>query len=375
LIAAVVLGAGAAGVGHDAGAQSTDADLATVSNRYFSSTTNVHLAGTATALWAAVLGVPRNGGHGLVGRVFARGVQGGWSVLPAPPGGVGQGVEFDVAENMGRPCLKYLDGHGRPRIPCWTGTVWRSLRLGGAFASGLQPESFTSYRRRPAVVLYGHARTRAVRWTGHRWARIGADFRGARRGLFGQVVGGGLTLSIEATRAAHRVRVVFELRHVRWRRVATVRLHTSGPSISGPIVQGDSALTAVIEARGNDWPLYAVVARGDSEQVITGGALNEGRGAAQGAVGTAAGQAWAVWQQNAQRRDGLFDTRILLRRIDIAGAAADPSRTLWTGISNGPGDVQVIDALGTAWVAYMPARTSSGKREVAIEPLMGPAVR
>jgi hypothetical protein len=50
--------------------------------------------------------------------------------------------------------------------------------------------------------------------------------------------------------------------------------------------------------------------------------------------------------------------------------SAGPSRTLWTGVSNGPGDLQVLDALGTSWVAYMPAQTSS-KREIAIEPLLG----
>jgi hypothetical protein len=38
-------------------------------------------------------------------------------------------------------------------------------------------------------------------------------------------------------------------------------------------------------------------------------------------------------------------------------------------VSNGPGDLQVLDALGGSWVAYMPAQQRSARREVAIEPL------
>jgi hypothetical protein len=348
---------------------SPDAALATLANRYFTSTTNVHFAGTPTALWAAVVGI-RHGGHAFAARVFARGVTDGWSTLPVPPGRVAAGVRFQVADNTGRPCLKYVDGHGRPRIPCWTGSRWRGLKLGGAFARRLLPVDLTSFHGRPTVLLYDHAKTRVVRWTGRRWARLGSDFRlSAGRPGFGSGIDGSLTVGFDATQAQHRVRSAWVFQGGRWKRVADVVLHGPGPSQSGPVVDRGAAMTAVVTARGADWPFYAVIAAGHQQKNVGGGSLNEGSGAAQGSVGVAAGQAWAIWQQNAQRRDGLFDTRIFLRQIDIASATAGRSRVLWTGVSNGPGDLQVLDALGSSWVYYMPARPGSVKREVVIEPL------
>jgi hypothetical protein len=353
----------------DAAEPPTGGDLTALANSYFSSTTNVHYAGTPTALWAAVLGV-RRGGRAYAARVFARGVGEGWSALPAPPGRVGAGVRFQVADNVGSPCLKFLDERGRPRLPCWTGRGWRELRLVGAFARGMTPVDMTSVRRRPTVLLYDRKKLRVVRWAGRRWVRMGSDLRhSTRRPSFGEANDRTPTIGFDMSRGRARVRAAYELRRGHWNHLADVVLHGSGPSQSGPVIDGRVALSAVVNARGNDWPLYAVVADRHAQQIITGHALNEGPGAAQGSVFLADRGAWAIWQQNAQRRDGLFDTRIILRPIDIAGGSAGLSRLLWSGVSNGPGDLQVLDALGGSWVAYMPAQQRSARREVAIEPL------
>jgi hypothetical protein len=376
MVATVLLAAGVCGLGSGSRVAAAPADeapadvsLAAVANRYFSSTTNVHFAGTPTTLWAAVVGV-RQGGHAFGARLFARSVTGGWSALPAPPGRVAAGVRFQIADNIGRPCLKYVDDRGRTRIPCWTGSRWRAPRLRGAFERRLLPVDLTSFQRRPTVLLYNRTKARVVRWTGRRWTRLGSDFRlSVRRPGFGSGIDGSLAVGFDATQAQHRVRSAWVFQRRRWKRVADVLLHGPGPSQSGPVVDHGTALTAVVIARGANWPFYAVVAGGHQQKNVGGGSLNEGSGSAQGSVGVAAGQAWAIWQQNAQRRDGLFDTRIILRRIDIANATAGPSRVLWMGVSNGPGDLQVVDALGRSWVAYMPAQQGSAKREVAIEPL------
>jgi hypothetical protein len=369
-IAVIVAGASAYSSGHRAAASPVDPQLSDLANRYFSSTTNMHLAGTPTSLWAAVLGIPHRG-HTISAHVFTRTVDRSWSALPAPPGRVGAGVRFQVADNVGRPCLKYVDDRARPRVPCWTGRRWRELKLGGAFSARLTPSDLTSFRRRPTILLYDDTTLRVVRWTGQAWVRLGSDFHvSVRRPHFGLATDGSLTLGFDATRARRRVRSAWVFRSARWRHVTDVVLHGSGPSQSGPVIDHLTAFTAVVDARGTDWPFYAVIASGHHQQNVAGSSLNEGPGAAQGSAGTAGGQAWAIWQQNAQRRDGLFDTRIVLRSIDLAHVSAGPSRTLWTGVSNGPGDLQVLDALGTSWVAYMPAQTSS-KREIAIEPLLG----
>jgi hypothetical protein len=367
-IALIAAGVSTCSSSDRAAALPPDPQLSALANRYFSPTTNMHFAGTPTSLWAAVLGIS-HGQRRFAARVFARGVDRSWSALPTPPGHVGAGVRFQIADNVGRPCLKYVDERARPRIPCWTGTTWRGLKLGGPFSRGLTPADLTSFRQRPTVLLYDRTKLRVVRWTGREWARLGSDFHvSVRRPQFGLGTDGSLTLGFDATRAKHRVRAAWLFQGARWRRVADVVLHGPGPSQSGPVIDHRTTLTAVVDARGADWPLYAVIASDHQQQNVAGGSLNEGPGAAQGSVGLAGGQAWAIWQQNAQRRDGLFDTRIVLRSIDLLHASAGPSRTLWTGLSNGPGDLQVLDALGTSWVAYMPAQ-QSGKREVAIEHL------
>ena len=133
----------------------------------------------------------------------------------------------------------------------------------------------------------------------------------------------------------------------------------------GPVRLGSRVLLPVIDATVDPWQLTVLELDGEVWTPL-GGALNRGPGHAQGALRVAGGEAWAAWQENEPRQDGLFNTRVYAQRV-----APEPHspHAVWSGVSIGPGSVEVVQGAGRRWVLYMPRAAGRRALTVAVKPL------
>ena len=160
-------------------------------------------------------------------------------------------------------------------------------------------------------------------------------------------------------------RLLWSLVHDEWRRQTPLRGNGGGPMPGGPVRLGERVYMPVNDATEVPWQFSVhVLERGHWRQV--GGPLNRGAGHAQGVLRRIGRSVWAVWQENAPRDDGLFDTRMFVPKVAPAGG---PAREIWAGTSIGPGSTEVARGAGRDWVLYMPGVSGRRALTVAVKPL------
>lgn len=176
---------------------------------------------------------------------------------------------------------------------------------------------------------------------------------------------GSAAIDVALADVASGERVVWTLARGRWSSHPALRGAGGGPMPGGPVRLGSRMYLPVIDAFAEPWKLSVHVLTGGVWGVADG-LLNRGVGNAQGVLTAGGGAVWASWQENEQRADRLFNTRMYAQRVaPRVGEATE----VWAGTSIGPGSIETAEAIGRRWILYMPAANGRSALSVAVEPL------
>jgi hypothetical protein len=365
VFAAVVFAAcGESGVG----ASSSPATDPSAAFRY---AVNAGVAGDADHVWALVVGHDRPNDDDLRARIYERGQASRWKELPPIADGVSSDFEVSAAAFDGRPCVGMVRPGQRPEsvVLCQGSSAWQDISEGSALERGVLLQLVSGDDGLLALVAPPPSLARKVvdyavyRWRGTEWSRTGAPLRTAPGiAQLGTSEGKAAIpdLVIETTQKSRTRRTVYSLKQNRWARSGKpITNATMGPTTSGPIVDGTTTLLGVNEANTNPWR-FSVYSRSGADEVWRHRALNVGRGHAQGSLYLAGDTVWAAWMESLPRRGRFpFSERVWVARVNDSLANVDPIE-IHSGLSVGPGDLDIVEGAGQSWMAYM-TTTKAGR--------------
>lgn len=318
-----------------------------------------------STMWLALAGYNQKQDFGA--RVF-RSTGGNWrdAGSPGPEVSDGEPISIALAPGGTEPCLGFTDAHTQhPVVSCLTSSGWRSkslpseLRwakllqlknLGGdlvglfAISESRRAEKLRLYRLGPQTMTPVGPAVSAPPETLAQLASTSEP-------------DGGIHLGLEV-QGRHVSRYMVSLRNGRWKRQdIALRDVGMGPLVSGPAIDGKTALFPVNDAESTPWTFTAApVSEARSDQQERSRPLSSAGGNAQGRLDALPGGAWASWQQDAPLPNGNFRVSIYAARLDERGA---PLRkvSLWHGVSVGPGSTQIVEFHGEPVALFMPARS------------------
>ncbi len=351
---------------------SSGATLTALTNAAFQSTVSADLAGDEKHLWALVEGIA----VGTRSRQYTNAVYewhpAGWRKLPELPEPSDGGYTSAIVAWRSSPCVKYSRAGNRGEvIRCLRQRRWQTLPRRGALSKRDRIAEMATYDRTLVIRADTRAGVQVMQSSGGEWIRVGGLLKTRRASLGTEVEGRerrptiGTFERLPGRRAIQRVSYV--LRRNRWLAQEPLRGLSTGPSVSGPLAIASRIYVAHTQVKGSVWPFGVSILTAGQWRPVGGGPLARSSGASQGIVGYAGGRVWALWQDNVPTEGG-FDTTISV--VELRSLEIGRRTLLWQGLSNGPGSVQVMDAVGQGWMVYMPARAGGrGQREVVVEPL------
>jgi hypothetical protein len=323
---------------------------------------NADADGDAHGIWVAVEGRADASAPAGV-RVFGRrGLGGGWRAAPTPPVEAGDDGHVEIAATASGPCLGLQSTRGDVDVRCLRDGRWRRWPLPAGFAATTFNQLLTADGRL-------HLLVRTPRET---FAVLSAERPLAPWTLTGDEIASGSAIARLGPPSApgRAPRLVTEdvgkppsLRRV-WTLDATARRWTSseplrsaalGPQTSGPVGAVDASCVAVSEATPRA-PWSVRIARVDASGRWTRSApLNRGAGSAQGGLFHVGATSWAIWQQHEPKGPNRFEDRVYARpvRCDAGRPVLGRTRTLYDGVSIGPGSLEVVGGLGGTWALLM----------------------
>ncbi len=326
--------------------------------------------GPKRTLWLAETGTDRQGK--LRTRVF-RFDGGRWVALPGRPRSTSNSpLSLAVAaagkRRSARPCVGFASIRRGPRVRCYSGHRWTTIRLAGPLRGmslvGLGPAP----RGRGLVALFFRegrhsTRVRLARLEGARLSAMGPalDLNGQVLASLGQsaadVGSTGVDVGLEDLR--HGKSWVATLRRSGWSRTGTISTHSGGPQPGGPVRLRGSLLDALTEAEG-DWPMTVHAWADGHWSEVGGGPLNVGSARAQGSLSAVGNRAWATWVQTGPAAGGMFPTSYYAALLDPSAGKVKRRILLWHGKSIGPGHSQAIAYRGRPVFLYMRQRGRKG---------------
>lgn len=293
-----------------------------------------------------------------------------WTPLPELGGPVDGDVPVRVSLRRGAPCVA-VTRQERAEVLCLgpDGT-WRAIDAapGGAWRSALDLTA-------RGGVLYalastgGRVRAFASRGDGG-WRPTGPPLPAATgtAHFTADTTGAAQPGITTMTMRRRPVRRILALRDGRWRAAApALRGRGLGPSVGGAVRTGSGDVLAVNDASKPPWSFSVFSRKGRTWQRR---AFERSRGNAQGGVVVAGGRAYALWQEHADRGDGMFDARVALRAVSPRTGRLGKTVDVWTGRSIGPGDLGIFALRGRRFVHFMrPHPADPNQLKVAVVPL------
>jgi hypothetical protein len=365
---ALLVAASAAAVGCD----TSDRDTASASSQAdpptFADDHNASVASDGRSAVMVVAGVKDNAFRLKVLRT-SDGVK--WQEQPSVGGSVDGNVPVRVALRAGAACLP-LTRQAVTHVVCQSGRAWSRIpspaKVRWRSVVDLTARGEVLY----ALVTDGRRLHVFASRSGRRWRRVGATLTQAT-GIAhftsdaADASPPGITTMSMGRRSARRL---LEFRGTRWRpagRALTTR--PMGASITGAVRTPRGYALAVNEAESQPWTFSVFVTSGKRWRRVS---LERSRGNAQGGIAVAGGRAYAVWQEHADRGDGMFDARVAVRPLDTATGRPGKAETVWEGRSIGPGDIGVFALRGRAFAHFMrPHPDDPNQLKLSVAPLGG----
>jgi hypothetical protein len=340
----------------------------------FPNVLNAQAAGDSHDLWIAATGRGARS-EPIRARVFRYASAQEWVPAADPESPVDDGLPFSLALYRGAPCLGYTSG-GKPIVSCLRGAEWAEPAATADALAGRSLDRLVAAHG--DLFILASARSgrqvdhRVLRLAGGRWTPVGQPIH-SRMGIAWPTAapGGELDLAVAEEVKRRTRRTVYSSAGGRWRmRGRPLSGSAPGPVTSGDVRVGSRVFLPVVEARGAAWPFSVYTSDGGRWRVAGSGPLNVGRGDAQGSIHHIGRRLWAIWQQNAFRDDGRFDTAVFAAEIGTTTLRVGRPKRLWHGVSIGPGDVQVVGARGRTWALFLRAHDQSADAlQVELRPI------
>jgi hypothetical protein len=284
-----------------------------------------------------------------------------WRREPAVPVRISGGGGLSLAARGGLPCIGYNSAASTPYVACLQDRRWQPDALESLLtAGGVFNQLADGGGGLLALVMDPRRQShRVLREVGGRWRQLG-PWVPSRSGIarLGMASDAGIPdLAMEEVGRPPHTRTIYRYREGDWQRLSPQLGDIGmGPMPGGPARIQDRRYLAVTDATDQGaWPFSVYTMRPSERWRQWGrGALNRGRGSAQGQLSVAGGIAWASWQENASSgpgsERGRFATAIYA--VDLTGRPGTTT-AIWRGSTAGPANVRVIGEGDEAWVVCL----------------------
>jgi hypothetical protein len=291
--------------------------------------------------------------------------------LQYPPLASGADVErIGIAITRRGPCVAIDDDRGIS-AQCISGTpeTWVSMPSPPG-----RPAVLVDARQGPSkaldLLLQDGRHLRLVSLTSDRWVRRGGPLPVGIAALGRDPQR--RTVTIEGRSGRTPRRTMYELVSGHWKLKARASGLAMGPNVSGGLRVAGETVSAVSEApneKRRKWGFKVVRAESSSAGTSQSTCWDKSvrTGSVQGVVARAGDSVWMARETHIPRRDHTFTTTI--EAAKLAHCHQRPQQT-WQGRSIGPGDLDIVRALGHTWLLSMTGRSRTNPAlEARIEPL------
>jgi hypothetical protein len=340
--------------------------------RAFQSDLEAALTEASNQLWLFVSGSTGDRGAPIRLKAF-QGAGPGWEEAPLVARSVGTDSGVFASSFGGKPCVAYEKSQGLARLVCLRNGKWRiaippSLVEGAGYPVDLER---TDDDRLRILLQQGRDFTIVELNPAMSPQKFELTLPPANVAFVQSEGGRGLAVAVQESNSSKRY--LLERIDGSWVPKGPVFLEEGdGPFVSGAVELAETTLFPINDASSFPWTFSARVRRsGEPWRMAMPNPISRGSGNAQGAIMLAGHTGWAAWQENDLAPGGLFRSKVLVAPYDDDRDRFSPPVEIWSGLSIGPGDLQLASVKGSTSVLFMRSAGSKPALRAAVRRLSG----